>query len=414
MKILRAPFPWFGGKSRAAHLVWPRFGDVPNYVEPFAGSLAVLLGRPTTPRIETVNDLDCYLSNFWRAVQLEPEAVAEFADWPVNEADLHARHKWLVKREEFREQMKTDPDFYDAKIAGWWCWGICQWIGSGWCSVRSDGNRPRGFENAAEWATRPHLGGQGLNVAGKRPSLSAKGGLHRSKRTREIADAADWRKRPVLAHGNRGVNLVSEQVPMLRGDAGAAGAGIHASGISSRLPKMDRGSQSRMQPQQIPKAGYGTASRLIMPGEAISEWMLQLQDRLRRVRVCCGDWTRVIGRSATECIGVTGVFLDPPYGAAAGRDPSIYNHDDLTVAGDVREWAIANGDNPKLRIALCGYEGEHNMPDAWECVAWKATGGYASSAGNHANSKRERIWFSPHCLKQSQMLFGERISEVSA
>jgi hypothetical protein len=43
---LKAPFPWFGGKIRAAHLIWPRFGDVPNYVEPFAGSLAVLLRRP--------------------------------------------------------------------------------------------------------------------------------------------------------------------------------------------------------------------------------------------------------------------------------------------------------------------------------------------------------------------------------
>ena len=36
-------------------------------VEPFAGSLAVLLGRPTPPRTETVNDADCYLSNFWPA-----------------------------------------------------------------------------------------------------------------------------------------------------------------------------------------------------------------------------------------------------------------------------------------------------------------------------------------------------------
>lgn len=43
---VRAPFPWFGGKSRAADLVWARFGNVPNYVEPFAGSLAVLLARP--------------------------------------------------------------------------------------------------------------------------------------------------------------------------------------------------------------------------------------------------------------------------------------------------------------------------------------------------------------------------------
>jgi site-specific DNA-adenine methylase len=43
-RLLRAPFPWFGGKSRIAHLVWERFGDVAHYIEPFAGSLAVLLG----------------------------------------------------------------------------------------------------------------------------------------------------------------------------------------------------------------------------------------------------------------------------------------------------------------------------------------------------------------------------------
>lgn len=42
----KAPFPWFGGKTRASGLVWQRFGAVANYVEPFAGSLAVLLGRP--------------------------------------------------------------------------------------------------------------------------------------------------------------------------------------------------------------------------------------------------------------------------------------------------------------------------------------------------------------------------------
>jgi len=134
VKALRAPFPWFGGKSRAAHLVWAAFGDVPNYVEPFAGSLAVLLARPTSSRIETVNDIDCYLSNFWRAVQAAPELVAEHADWPVNEADLHARHRWLVNQAEFRERMKQDPEFFDAKIAGWWVWGLCQWIGSGWCA----------------------------------------------------------------------------------------------------------------------------------------------------------------------------------------------------------------------------------------------------------------------------------------
>ena len=32
---LRAPFPWFGGKSKVSDIVWDRFGSVPNYVEPF-------------------------------------------------------------------------------------------------------------------------------------------------------------------------------------------------------------------------------------------------------------------------------------------------------------------------------------------------------------------------------------------
>jgi site-specific DNA-adenine methylase len=108
-QLLKAPFPWFGGKSRVIDLVWDRFGDVDNYVEPFAGSLAVLLGRPTSAQTETVNDIDCYLANFWRALSFDPEGLTEHADWPVNEADLHARHLWLVNQVEFRERTKTDP-----------------------------------------------------------------------------------------------------------------------------------------------------------------------------------------------------------------------------------------------------------------------------------------------------------------
>lgn len=48
---MKAPFPWFGGKSRAASAIWGRFGDVDTYNEPFSGSLAVLLARPHEPRV---------------------------------------------------------------------------------------------------------------------------------------------------------------------------------------------------------------------------------------------------------------------------------------------------------------------------------------------------------------------------
>lgn len=70
--MTQAPFIYFGGKARIASLVWERFGDTANYVDPFAGSLAVLLSRPDDhqwwDRTETVNDLDGNISNFWRSV----------------------------------------------------------------------------------------------------------------------------------------------------------------------------------------------------------------------------------------------------------------------------------------------------------------------------------------------------------
>lgn len=130
---LTAPFPWFGGKRRAAPLVWPRLGRVDNYVEPFAGSLAVLLQNPHVLKTETVNDRDAYVSNFWRALAADPEPVLAFADWPVSEADLHARHVWLLEQIDFRERMLTEPHFFDARIAGYWWYGVSSWIGSSWC-----------------------------------------------------------------------------------------------------------------------------------------------------------------------------------------------------------------------------------------------------------------------------------------
>ena len=151
---MKAPFPWFGGKRRVAPLIWSAFGDVDNYTEPFAGSLAVLLERPAwhKARAETVNDADQFLANFWRAVAADPDAVAAWCDWPVNEADLFARHLWLVNTGRERlAAMDTDPEWFDAKVAGWWVWGICAWIGSGWCS----GTGPHTLETASKL---PHLG----------------------------------------------------------------------------------------------------------------------------------------------------------------------------------------------------------------------------------------------------------------
>lgn len=175
----RAPFPYFGGKSRAASTAWAAFGDVRNYVEPFAGSLAVLLARPQPfAGPETVNDKCGFIANFWRSISADPDAVAYHADWPVNEADLEARHGWLVNRSEKLREWLADPDWFDAKIAGRWCWGACAWIGTGWCEGKgpweSNGasivkrNAGRGINRQ-----RPHFGDAGQGINRQRPHLFA-------------------------------------------------------------------------------------------------------------------------------------------------------------------------------------------------------------------------------------------------
>ena len=363
---LRAPFPWFGGKSRVAHIVWDYFGDVRNYVEPFAGSLAVLLGRQTEAKIETVNDLDCWIANFWRALASDPEQLAFWADYPVNEADLHARHLWLVKQTDFRERMKTDPDYFDVKIAGWWVWGISQWIGSGWCAER--GGTGRQDPQGDPWRKKPNVGdgGRGILIT---PGRGA-GGKAKPRCIQTV------QKRPYLTnHGG--------------------GMGVHRNVSANIRPALN--------------ATSGIVAKRLENKGGLHEWMYALSERLRRVRVCCGDWQRILGPAPTTCIGLTGVFLDPPYAVEERSD--VYNEESRDVAHQVREWAIINGSDPLLRIALCGYDGEHKMPADWTEISWKANGGFANQkkldTQGRQNAARERIWFSPHCLRPQQNLFFE-------
>jgi site-specific DNA-adenine methylase len=171
---LAAPFPYFGGKALACETVWSAFGVVDNYVEPFAGSAAMLLGAPEGKRVETINDADGFVANFWRAIARDPEAVAAHADWPTNEADLFARHSWLVReRQGLLDGLHSDPEWFDAKIAGWWCWGSCNWIGSGWCS--GTGPWIHDGETLVDSRQLPHLGDAGRGVNRKLPHLGNAG-----------------------------------------------------------------------------------------------------------------------------------------------------------------------------------------------------------------------------------------------
>lgn len=356
-EVLKSPYPYPGGKAKVADAVWARLGNVDNFCEPFAGSLAVLLRRPADHfaggyRVETVNDLNHYIANFWRAVAKAPDEVAMWADSPVLEADLHARHKWLVRSQEaaeWRERMRTDPDHYDTKVAGWWVWGACAWIGTGWC-----------VEN---W-------------------------------TVDGGDSSHKQKMPDF-DGGRGVLDVSGGRPQLC-DVFDIGRGVNSNG----------------------GAGTCDARRAWL-----TDWMRRLADRLRLVRTCYGHWSRICDSDSTLTrLGTTGVFLDPPYPIRSttgkkSRADGLYANDkaqDLDKLRDeVLAWCRKWGGNKAVRVAVCGYEGdgyEALTSEGWSEESWEASGGYGNQKrgkGKAENAKRERIWYSPHCIAPQRGLFDD-------
>jgi hypothetical protein len=305
------------------------------YVEPFAGSAAMLLGAPDGKRVETINDFDGDVANFWRAVAHDAEAVAGYADWPTNEVDLFARHSWLVRqRGDLLDRLHSDPEWYDAKIAGWWCWGACNWIGSGWCS--GDGPWIHDGETLVDARKLPHLGNAGRGINRKLPHLSAGQGINR-------------------------------QLPALTGGNGFVGRGLQR---ATALPR----------------------------GEFIHEWFSAMQARMRDVRVTCGDWSRVVRDSVTTRHGLTGVFLDPPYAkgamdyGAGGMGLGIA--DDVrewcAANGDNKALRIVLCGHAGEHDALLAH--------GWEARKWTARKGYALTDEAVENSASETIWCSPHCV----------------
>ncbi len=69
-------FGWYGGKF--SHLEWllPLLPKCHHYCEPFGGSAAVLLNRSPSP-VETYNDLDGEVCNFFRVLREHKEALVE-------------------------------------------------------------------------------------------------------------------------------------------------------------------------------------------------------------------------------------------------------------------------------------------------------------------------------------------------
>lgn len=322
-EFARAPFPYFGGKVHCSKLVWDAIGDVDSYTEPFGGSLGVLLQRPHYPfegrigRVELVNDKDHFVSNFWRATKADPQSVAYYIDNPVHERDLESRHYWLVTEgiEDLRGKA-GDPEYYNAKIAGWWAWGMCNWIGNGWCSDKG------------KWAWN--------------------------------AESGVWES--VTNNG------VTHQIPHL----GNTGRGVTRG--MPHLSNTETGISKLVKQQTDPEYRFADSR------EFAYDWIQWLSNRIRSVRVIQGEWDRALSESALGGITMKhfGIFLDPPY--TVGVENVYRESGENGLAHSVREWAIERGKDERFRIVFAGYDAEgHLFPDTWRKEHWKFKGGYSGT-----------------------------------
>jgi DNA adenine methylase len=82
---VKPPFAYYGGKTSLADRIVDLLPPHTHYVEPFAGSLAVLLAKPRS-EMETVNDLDGDLMTFWRVLRDHPQDLTR-----VTAATPHSR-----------------------------------------------------------------------------------------------------------------------------------------------------------------------------------------------------------------------------------------------------------------------------------------------------------------------------------
>ena len=292
----------------------------------------MLLGRPNPYGPETVNDKDGFVANFWRALKTDPEQVALHATNPVNECDLHARNSYLLNHKEEHVARLMGDPDYYDEKIAGW------WAWGASCWIGS------GFCSG---------NGAWRSIDGKLVKCEPGSGNNKQL--------------PHLGSNGRGV---TRKLPHL---------GSNGMGVTRKLPHLGDNGRGPFDPSC-----------------GLVNWFAELAQRLRTVRIACGEWDRVLGPTVTTGHGLTAVFLDPPY-AHGLRAGNIYATDD-DVTPQVEKWCVENGNNPLLRIALCGYE-EYELP-GWSQHRYSAHGGYANVGNGRGkdNAKKECIWFSPNCI----------------
>lgn len=390
MARIPSPFPYYGGKSRWCDVIWDRFGEVVTYVEPFAGTFAVGLGCPFPAAREIMGDTHAAICNIWRSIVLDPVLTAMYACYPTIHQDLTARHRWLVQwYAENHHLFDLDPNFYNSQAAGWWCWGIANWIGGNFCDYKQMMNTDK----------RPYVSGDdtGQGVQSQRkfsdqvPALQMnEGGRGVQTRTKTFSD-----KVPHVKPHDGGLGIQNQrktfntQIPHIRSDATGQGVQMTRTRFPDQRPLINT-DDSGKGVQSTRKFDSDEEKEHI---DFIIDWFHALQKRLERTVVINRSWESLVTPKMLGTDPNIAVFMDPPY-MTAKRHASLYHTDSEGTSDDVAikswNWCVEHGE--KIKIAYACHEGDFELPDGW-------TSETLSFGGIHGAKDRtqDMVMFSPMC-----------------
>jgi len=98
-KIL--PFPWYGGKYTHTSFVYEHLPQTEYYAEPFCGSAVILLNKPQSS-VETINDLNSEIVNFFEVLQTDTDELLHRIEYTPYSREIFEK----AKHEEYDDEIE--------------------------------------------------------------------------------------------------------------------------------------------------------------------------------------------------------------------------------------------------------------------------------------------------------------------
>ena len=124
MPVLRSPLCWFGGKGKMQAKLLPLLPKHREYIEPFFGGGSVFFAKAPA-LVETINDLDSAVTDFFRVLRDQPEEFLWLAQLTPYSRELYneCRDSWREEPDEVRRAWRwwvVAQQSFSGKFAGSW------------------------------------------------------------------------------------------------------------------------------------------------------------------------------------------------------------------------------------------------------------------------------------------------------